>query len=379
MLGGPLGWTEWLKTMCSKEAWEHFLFVPSAPPRRVSRAAQHGAFFSGCKSTACVPGASLRVVSKRKEASKDHHGLITAVSAAAGVTALATTVGPAAGMLKICMMAPPPPPLSALGRNGVAMEAGSGGFMDLLFPGFDTDTFIWRISMLQMTEYVASLMLGSTFGSPKLCSLYLLGASWGPAIANGAVWRLVMPMTLHANALHIFFNVFFQLRIGFGMEKQFGRRKFALLYLFCGFVGNLISVASDPMKLAVGASTSGFGLIGVWAAEVLLTWELLGESRPRVFLWFAFMLLSCVMMSTISPNVDFAGHFGGALAGFLLAIILANMQEEHQPSWYGSAKSGAKNAAALLVLGCLVKAITLGPSGPIPNCGSLLHPRPLPF
>jgi hypothetical protein len=132
-------------------------------------------------------------------------------------------------------------------------------------------------------------------------------------------------MTLHANTLHIFFNVFFQLRIGFGMEKQFGRKKFTMLYLFCGFLGNLLSVVMDPMKLAVGASTSGFGLLGVWAAEVLLTWEMLGASRPRVFLWFAFMIVSCMMMSQISPNVDFAGHFGGAFAGFLFAIIFATV------------------------------------------------------
>jgi len=275
------------------------------------------------------------------------------------------------------MMVPPPPalPSSAEAPGG----SGRGGLLDLLFPGFDTDTFVWRISMLQIGEYIGSLLLGSAFGAPKLCSLYLLGASWGPAIASGAVWRLFLPMMLHANTLHIFFNLFFQLRIGFSMEKQFGRRKFCLLYLFCGFLGNLLSVVVDPMKLAVGASTSGFGLLGVWAAEVLLTWELLGESRPRVFMWFAFMLLSCVMMSTISPNVDFMGHFGGALAGFLLAIILADMQEEHQPAWYGKAKSAAKNATALLILCGLIKAITLGPDGPIPYCGSILRPRQLPF
>ena len=44
------------------------------------------------------------------------------------------------------------------------------------------------------------------------------------------------------------------------------------------------------------------------------------------------------MMSTISPNVDFVGHFAGMLAGFLLAVILADMQEEHQPPWYHKAK-----------------------------------------
>merc|ERR1719221_12764 len=281
-------------------------------------------------------------------------------------------------MVKVAMMPPPPlatQPAQRSGEEGAqdtAVARPEGGFMDALFPGFNADTFIWRISMLQVAEYVGALLLGNKFGSPKLCSLYLLGASWGPSIASGAVWRLFLPMMLHANALHIFFNIFFQLRIGFGMEKQFGRRKFCLLYLFCGFLGNLISVAVDPMKLAVGASTSGFGLLGVWAAEVLLTWELLGASRPRVFMWFAFMLMSCVMMSTISPNVDFAGHFGGALAGFLLAVIMADMQPQHRPEWYGRAKSMAKNATGFLIFCCLIKAITFGPDGPIPHCGSIM-------
>merc|ERR1719221_941680 len=272
-------------------------------------------------------------------------------------------------MVKVAMMPPPPlatQPAQRSGEEGAqdtAVARPEGGFMDALFPGFNADTFIWRISVLQLMEYAGSVLLGNSYGVPKLCSLYLLGASWGPAIAAGAVWRLFLPMMLHANPLHIFFNIFFQLRIGCNMEKQFGRRKFCLLYLFCGFMGNLLSVVADPFKLAVGASTSGFGLLGVWAAEVLLTWELLGASRPRVFLWFAFMLASCVMMSMLSPSVDFMGHFGGALAGFLLAVILADMQEEHRPSWYSKAKTMAKSTTAFLILGCLLKAITFGPDG----------------
>jgi len=290
----------------------------------------------------------------------------------------------AAAAVQMAMM-PPALPLPASVAAAVSREQAAQSeqsrerLLDILFPGFDTDTFVFRISVLQITEYIGSLLIGSVAGAPKLCSLYLLGASWGPAIAGGALWRLFLPMMLHANALHIFFNLFFQLRIGFGMEKQFGRRKFCLLYVFCGFLGNLISVMTDPMKLAVGASTSGFGLLGVWMAEILLTWDLLGESRPRVFLWLGFMLLSCVMMSTISPNVDFIGHFGGALAGFLMAIILADMREEHQPPWYQRAKSWAKNSTALIVLGGLIKVIAFGPDGPFPYCGSILHPRSLPF
>lgn len=251
--------------------------------------------------------------------------------------------------------------------------------MELIFPGFDPSALIWKISLLQILEYIGSCLMGSSLGAPKLCSLYLLGASWGPSIANGALWRLFTPMLLHANAMHIFFNMFFQLRIGFQMEKQFGKRKFCLLYVFCGFLGNLLSVCFDPMKLAVGASTSGFGLLGAWLAEVMLTWELLGASRPRILLWFSFMVLSCVMMSTISPNVDFMGHLAGALAGWLMTIILADMPEATQPAWYAKVKTAAKNCAGLLILAALFKAVILGPDGPVPNCGAIMHPRVLPF
>jgi membrane associated rhomboid family serine protease len=306
-------------------------------------------------------------------------GIYSAVATAAAALSPGGLAG--AGLLKLGMMMPPMLPTMGNGptREDVDVQAGRHGFMDMLFPGFDTSSFIWKMSLLQMTEYLGSLLMGSANGAPKLCSLFLLGASWGPAIANGAIWRLFLPIMLHANALHIFFNMFFQMRIGFQMEKQFGRRKFCLLYIFCGFLGNLLSVAFDPMKLAVGASTSGFGLLGVWLAEVMLTWELLGQSRPRIFLWFAFMVLSAVMMSTISPNVDFIGHFGGALAGWLMAMILADMQEEHQPSWYGKAKTFAKNCTALLICAALFKVIVMGGDGPVPYCGSILKPRQLPF
>ena len=411
--------------MCrSKEAWEHFIFVPCLPKSRVTRAAKRrllDAFrfllaglrvldssfevliadqdwFLQCNTVSCR--SSVQSVQKPSSSSYSFEdaalavGLTAGLGAAAASTALAP-LAPGAALLKVAMMvptppppslAPPAPPLAAAtqGRTNALLPeqprpTPQFSLLDTLLPNFNTDTFIWRVSMLQITEYIGSLLLGSAYGSPKLCSLYLLGASWGPAIAQGAVWRLMLPMMLHANALHIFFNLFFQMRIGFGMEKQFGRRKFCLLYMFCGFLGNLISVAVDPMKLAVGASTSGFGLLGVWAAEVLLTWDLLGESRSRVFLWFAFMVISCIMMSTISPNVDFVGHFAGMLAGFLLAIILADMQEEHQPPWYDKAKLTAKNITALIVIASLVRAITLGPDGPIPYCGTIFHPRRLPF
>jgi len=301
-------------------------------------------------------------------------GAAIVMAAAALVSGSLGATVPAA--LKVAMM-PVVVPLAA--RSGTTPDGNSSGFWEYMFPDFDTSALVWRISVLQVTEYVASMMVGSVEGMPKLCSLYLLGASWGPAIASGAFWRLFSPMMLHVSILHLLFNLIFQLRIGFGIEKQFGRRKFGLLYLSCGVLGNLMSVAMSPFKIAVGASTSGFGMLGVWAAEVMLTWHLLGDRRSSIFLWSSTMAFSGVMMSVLSPSTDIVAHLGGAFAGFLVSVILADMHEDHRPQWYWTAKKAAKEALGLLVVVCIVKVFLFGPSGPLPVCGTLFHPRELPW
>lgn len=266
---------------------------------------------------------------------------------------------------------PPPPPLPF--QRGIPMALPPGlqeeeQFAALIFPGFDSGAFIWQITCWQVAEFVFSMWLGHNRANPTPCVLYRLGASWGPAVARGQLWRLVTPVMLHANLTHLLFNVFFQLRMGFGMEKQFGRDKMMMLYFACGLFGNLMSVSLDPFKLAVGASTAGFGLIGVWLAEICLSWEVLGPARERTVLWIVFMLISVTTMSTMTPNMDLWGHLGGALGGFLLSIVISDMREQDRPKWYPQARAAAALAIVLFLSGGLGKTLLLSPRDPIPDC-----------
>lgn len=245
-------------------------------------------------------------------------------------------------------------------------------FMSLIFPGFRSDAFIWQITCWQAAEFGLSMLLGRKGAMPTPCTLYNLGASWGPAIASGQIWRLLTPVMLHASMTHLLFNVFFQLRMGFGMEQQFGRNKMMLIYFGCGVIGNLISVMGDPYKLAVGASTAGFGLIGVWLAELALSWESMGPARERTVIWIALMLVSVTTMSSMTPNMDLYGHLGGALGGFLLGIIVSDMEEKDKPEWYPQARAGAVFLLGLLLTGGLTKAMLLTPSTPLPDCQGFL-------
>jgi len=270
------------------------------------------------------------------------------------------------------MVAPPPPtPYQAYQRQlnmmNPQMQKEEEQFMELIFPGFDANAFVWQVTCWQTAEFIFSMLLGHQRANPTPCVLYRLGASWGPALSQGQIWRLVTPVMLHANLTHLLFNVFFQLRMGFGMERQFGREKMIMIYFACGIFGNLLSAAHDPFKLAVGASTAGFGLIGVWLAEILLSWEILGPARERTILWIVFMLISVTTMSSMTPNMDLMGHMGGALGGFLLSIAISDMKEEDRPAWYSEAKLGAILAMATLLTGASAK-VFMGPTGPIPDC-----------
>ncbi|CAD7960729.1 unnamed protein product [Amoebophrya sp. A25] len=277
----------------------------------------------------------------------------------------------------------PAPPRPLQRRSEPKVTAGPGSalnafqqnkeetqFMELIFPGFDGDTFIWNLTLAQIATFGFTMLIGHQKANPTPCALYSLGASWGPALARGQLWRLVCPMMLHANMMHLFFNVFFQLRIGFGMERQFGKSKMRLIYLTCGVIGNLVSVMLDPFKLSVGASTAGFGLIGVWVAEIVMSWEMLGANRDRTLIWILFMLVSVTTMSGMTPNMDLYGHFGGALGGFLMALVMADMKSEHRPPWYNAMKRFGFGGLATVVAAGGWKLLHT-PTTPIPDCAAM--------
>ena len=114
-----------------------------------------------------------------------------------------------------------------------------------------------------------------------------------------------------------------------------GSLGFAFVVLSCECGGGLRRCHSlHPSTRCVGAfvkgganDEAGFGLIGVWFAEILLSWDVLGPAKSRTILWIVFTLISVTTMSTMTPNMDLFGHLGGALSGFLMSILISDMRE----------------------------------------------------
>eukprot|EP01053_Blabericola_migrator_P010216 Blabericola_migrator_1__10215@NODE_570_length_7533_cov_212_053308_g425_i0_p4_GENE_NODE_570_length_7533_cov_212_053308_g425_i0NODE_570_length_7533_cov_212_053308_g425_i0_p4_ORF_typecomplete_len277_score24_60Rhomboid/PF01694_22/8_3e02Rhomboid/PF01694_22/4_3e32Rhomboid/PF01694_22/4_5e03DUF1751/PF08551_10/2_4e02DUF1751/PF08551_10/7_8e05DUF1751/PF08551_10/3_2e03DUF1751/PF08551_10/9_4e02_NODE_570_length_7533_cov_212_053308_g425_i013742204 len=242
-------------------------------------------------------------------------------------------------------------------QTSIAIPGGAGPqeqprCIDLFFPGFTWKSFIVAISIVQVIIYIVSLTLGSYALVPSTSTLSRIGASYGPGLAHGDIWRLLTPIFLHASIWHILFNVFFQIRMGLPLEKQYGLYVFAAVYFICGICGNLFSMAIAPCKVAVGASTSGFGLIGLQLAVIALSWHTL-QSKDQVIFNITLFVLMSVLIS-IGPHsvVDWRGHLGGLIAGLCLGIIL-NEDMHDKPLWY---KTG-KTAAVISLVGLVVSTL----------------------
>jgi len=156
-----------------------------------------------------------------------------------------------------------------------------------------------------------------------------LGGKYGYAIQQGQVWRYITPVLLHGGFLHLFFNVFAQLRFGIVLEKKWGLPKFLLLYIISGIGATLFSCLTRPNEIGVGASGAIMGLMGAFLSEIIMTWK---KSDPRIrkmMLFQVILVISITMLFSISQYVDGAAHFGGLFVGFLIGLFYFNNETHH--------------------------------------------------
>ncbi len=100
----------------------------------------------------------------------------------------------------------------------------------------------------------------------------LVGRAFDPTanavvgVSEGQWWRLVTSGFLHADIIHLGFNMFVLYRLGQLIEPALGRVHFGLVYLVSMLGGSLGVMLLDPSAFTVGASGAVFGLMGAAVA-----------------------------------------------------------------------------------------------------------------
>jgi len=133
------------------------------------------------------------------------------------------------------------------------------------------------------------------------------------AIKDGEYYRLLTPIFLHADTLHLISNMWALWIFGRGLDPLI----MLPVFFVSGIVGNVLSFFFNP-RPSVGASGAIFGLVGFLLAASLTVSSLNSIGSDLVI----FVIISFVLASIPGSKIDFFGHLGGFVAGFLIALIL---------------------------------------------------------
>ncbi len=186
----------------------------------------------------------------------------------------------------------------------------------------------FRVGLPQRRPYVTYTILGLTVLVFILqqVSGALLGGDYPAALGakinqyiqnNGEYWRFFTPMLLHANILHIGFNMYALYIFGPNLERFYGHYRFLGLYVLAGFAGNVLSFMFSP-SASLGASTAIFGLIAAEGIFIYRNRFLHGENVRSMLMNIGILVVFNLALG-LSPGIDNWGHLGGLLGGAAFA------------------------------------------------------------
>lgn len=177
------------------------------------------------------------------------------------------------------------------------------------------------------------------------------GAIVGPPIADGEWWRLVTGGFLHANLIHLGFNMYLLWILGGAFERYAGPWRLLAVYFSALLWGAAGALLLSPDSLTVGASGAVFGLM---AALYLLERQrgvaLLGSSVGVL------LLLNLVITFAI-PGISIGGHIGGVLGGAAAGYVLSGLGRGHMA--YGRLGAPGWGAVVGLMAGAVVVSLLI--------------------
>jgi membrane associated rhomboid family serine protease len=184
--------------------------------------------------------------------------------------------------------------------------------------------------------YFAELAQGAGINADS-GSIFINGALYGPAVAQGDWWRLFTAAFLHYGPIHLALNMVALWWLGQPVEAALGRWRYLLLYIVAGLAGSAGALLFNPLSVTVGASGAIFGILGAMLVlEYQVTGSLAGQAMTLIVINVAF--------SFAVSNISIGGHLGGLVAGILGTIAFVGFR-----SYYPLVGRAAVVRAAIVV------------------------------
>ncbi|KAJ3651117.1 hypothetical protein Zmor_017175 [Zophobas morio] len=139
-------------------------------------------------------------------------------------------------------------------------------------------------------------------------------------------WRYLTYMFVHTGYAHLFENVVFQIIIGNFLEKNQGCWSVLVIY-FAGVVaGSLGTSIINPTRSVMGGSGGGFSILTACIPAIVMNWKEKCLSKTQLAMLFSVIVLVVGFVMYIIQDwfkeTAHVAHFFGALAGFLVGILV---------------------------------------------------------
>jgi membrane associated rhomboid family serine protease len=168
------------------------------------------------------------------------------------------------------------------------------------------------INVLAFLAEIAGGVGGLEGGGPVIDDFGL----FGPAVADGEVYRIVTGGFLHAGPIHLLFNMFALYVLGTMLEPTIGTLRFVFLYAASLLAGSFGALLMSPDDVTVGASGAIFGIFA--AAFVIAR----GRGLDQIASEIGLLLIINLALTFSIPGISIGGHLGGLAGGGLCALVI---------------------------------------------------------
>jgi rhomboid protease GluP len=200
--------------------------------------------------------------------------------------------------------------------------------------------FVPMITYGCVALYVATLLVnpagigmsGLEILAPSTRALFFFGASGAiPVFGYGRWWTVLSAAWLHANLLHIVFNLLWVRQVAPATAELYGASRMVIIYTVASVVGFFLSSWAglafagsflSGARLTIGASAPIFGLLGA-----LVVYGRRGGSSHIGGQAMSYAVILFIF-GFIMPGVDNYAHLGGFLGGYATARWLDPLRPE---------------------------------------------------
>lgn len=204
-------------------------------------------------------------------------------------------------------------------------------------PGFRfpwlTAVLLIAITVIFVLELRLAVTPPSQAMTPSVKTLTAFGGLSMDLVRSGQWFRLLSAPFLHAGLAHLIGNAVALALAGYALERIIGRAWMFYIFAAGALAGSVTSVlVSAPSTVSVGASGA---IMAMLVSLFMIGFRLpAGRLKTRVQIQSARVTVPALIplgQGTVGMHIDYGAHFGGALLGIVIGLLLLRVWHDAEP------------------------------------------------